>query len=67
MRLSNMIRVTPAAGRLVRDIRGAEVPEGGGDYPDGCYWRRRERDGDVAIGPASSTGKSDSSKAKDKS
>lgn len=45
--------VTPRAGLRVvdPDLRDF-LPEEGREVPESEYWRRRERDGDVTVGPA---------------
>ena len=45
--------VTPREGYLVHDPdRRDYLPPEGREVPESDYWRRRERDGDVTVGPA---------------
>ncbi|EGG3071022.1 DUF2635 domain-containing protein [Salmonella enterica] len=42
--------VKPVKGRSVRcPVRGAFLPQSGGNVPDDIFWRRRLLDGDVAL------------------
>lgn len=53
--MADFVRVTPAEGRIVRDLDGNRIPEAGAvvDRSKGfVYWARRERDGDVTISEA---------------
>lgn len=50
--MSDLVRVIPAEGRLVRDLQGVRIPEEGAivDRSTGpIYWHRLERSGDVRI------------------
>lgn len=55
--MSEFVRVTPAEGRIVRDLAGAVLPAEGVVLERALltrsnaltYWARRERDGDVTI------------------
>lgn len=53
--MADFVRVTPAEGRLVRDLDGNRIPDDGATIDRAkapIYWARRERDGDVTISAA---------------
>lgn len=55
--MSDLVRVVPAEGRLVRDLQGVRIPEEGAVVDRSTspiYWHRLERSGDVAISPVPS-------------
>ena len=47
--LKGRIFVTPVEDRTVRDLFGRIVPAQGDFYPDGSFWRRKLRAGDVTF------------------
>lgn len=50
--MSDLVRVIPTEGRLVRDLDGVRIPDAGAviDRATGpVYWHRLERSGDVLI------------------
>lgn len=52
--MSDLVRVVPAEGRLVRDLQGVRIPDEGAVVDRSVspiYWHRLERSGDVVIGP----------------
>lgn len=55
--MSDLVRVVPAEGRLVRDLQGVRIPEEGAIVDRSTapiYWHRLERSGDVSLEPVPS-------------
>lgn len=52
--MSDLVRVIPAEGRLVRDLQGVRIPDDGAIVDRSIapiYWHNRERVGDVTVEP----------------